>query len=69
MNMGVQLALYFSQSQDKIWALIFSNISPVAIGHKGLLQGTYINSQVVYAALQLGIQIPEQIFFFPHIYQ
>lgn len=46
--------------------LIFSNNSPAAMGHKGPLLGTSRSFQVIYAAHQLGIQIPEHIILFPH---
>ena len=61
---GIQLVLKFSQLQDEILGLIFSNLSPATTGDKGL-QGTPRSFQVIYVALVLGIQILELVFTFP----
>ena len=55
MKIRVQVALSFSQSQNEILFLIFSNLISVATGSKSLLQGTFGSFQIINMAVELGI--------------
>lgn len=66
---GVQVRLYFSQSQDEVLHLILGKFSTAAAVHKSLLQSIHRNLQALFMVPELRMQIPEHFLFFHHFVQ
>lgn len=65
-ELGIQVVLRFSHLQNSIPNFVFINLSSEASAENSFSQGRHGNFPVIYAELELGIQTPELILFFPY---